>query len=109
MENCKNEEEQLKKERGSLKYLFSELYKSELKIYLHDNPNAENINNIKNEMKKKYTKMYNECEEVKDINSRIQIKRTRLWKLQNKKKTNAQINRRNIFLRESLRMRSILL
>ena len=38
----------------------------------------------------KYTKLYNECEEVKNLNTKIQIKRTRIWKLQNPSQLHGQ-------------------
>jgi hypothetical protein len=110
MEICKKEEEQLLKERAVLKKLFNELFKSEFKIYVYDNQfTREDFTDIKKEMKMKYTKLYNECEEVKNLNTRIQIKRTRIWKLQNPNQLHGQVVRRCLFLKESHRLRHILL
>lgn len=110
MEICKKEEEQLLKERAVLKKLFNELFKSEFKIYVYDNQFiVEDFTDIKKEMKMKYTKLYNECEEVKNLNTRIQIKRTRIWKLQNPSQLHGQVVRRCLFLKESHRLRHILL
>lgn len=110
MEICKKEEEQLLKERAVLKKLFNELFKSEFKIYVHDNQfTKEDFTDIKKEMKMKYTKLYNECEEVKNLNTKIQIKRTRIWKLQNPSQLHGQVVRRCLFLKESHRLRHILL
>ena len=110
MEICKKEEEQLLKERAVLKKLFNELFKSEFKIYVYDNQfTREDFTDIKKEMKMKYTKLYNECEEVKNLNTRIQIKRTRIWKLQNPSQLHGQVVRRCLFLKESHRLRHILL
>ena len=111
MEICKKEEEQLLQERGVLKKLFNELFKSEFKIYVHDNNQLtkEDFIDAKKEMKIKYTKLYNECEEVKNLNTKIQIKRTRIWKLQNPTQLHGQVVRRCLFLKESHRLRHILL
>ena len=110
MEICKKEEEQLLKERAVLKKLFNELFKSEFKIYVYDNQfTREDFTDIKKEMKMKYTKLYNECEEVKNLNTKIQIKRTRIWKLQNPSQLHGQVVRRCLFLKESHRLRHILL